>query len=462
MTLEEQIAQFTDPQEFTRLCNTIFMEKYGNDYQVIDGTRSDDGNDGYVISEKRLLAMHCPVKPERKTDADYLKKIRGDIAKAQELRDSGAYEIDNWSFVTPRKLSNRVIVEMRQQAESIGFKATHTESTFLATELAKNRHLISQFPYLHIQDVDSKLDEILGLLKERNITEEQSEKEIDDNHVYKGEAINQEELNKVIEIRERPRDDNTKPELRALYYQSTDSTVKLNSLLGILDNFDPVEDDANDVVQLCNQGIAISESIGADSVKAYFLAQKGYLISFIYSKLDTDTTFQIMADIAIGFQSITEEYRQSVLARLAALENEFDTAFSEAVSLSKSKNDYYTLAAVLVFIGSAAGQRGLYLQNLDAKDRASSERTVCKRALLAAKEIYEAFNDELNVANALFNLANQIRFFGEEKEAIDLTKRSLDVAEKYGDSILEQKAKWLIHSLETGEIPDYLARERRA
>lgn len=461
MTLEEQLAQITDPQEFTRLCNTIFTEKYGSEYQVIDGTRSDDGNDGYVISEKRILAMHCPVKPERKTDADYLKKIRDDIAKAQELRDSGTYEIDNWSFITPRKLSNRVIAEMMQHAESIGFNATHQESTFLATELAKNKHLISQFPYLHVHDVDSKLDEILDLLKEINIAEEQSEEEIDDKNVYKGEVNNKGELDQVIEIRERPRDANTKPELRTLYYKSTDSTVKLNSLLGILDNFDPVEDDANDFVQLCNEGISISESVGADSVKAHFLAQKGYLASYLYAKLDTETTFQIMADNAIGFQTITEQYRQSVITRLKELENEFDTAFSEAVNLSKAKNDYYTLAGVLIFIGNAAGQRGLYLQNLDIKDRAASERTVCKRALLAAKEIYVAFNDELNVANTLFNLANQIRFFGEEKEALDLTKNSLEVAMKYGDSVLEQKAGWLIHSLETGEIPDYLAGERR-
>lgn len=41
MTLYEQIAQMTDPQEFTRLCNTVLTERYGRDYQVIDGTRAD-------------------------------------------------------------------------------------------------------------------------------------------------------------------------------------------------------------------------------------------------------------------------------------------------------------------------------------------------------------------------------------------------------------------------------------
>jgi hypothetical protein len=58
-------------------------------------------------------------------------------------------------------------------------------------------------------------------------------------------------------------------------------------------------------------------------------------------------------------------------------------------------------------------------------------------------------------------LANQIRFFGEDKEALDLANNSLTIAKKNGDSNLQQKAEWLIHTLETGEIPDYLAGERR-
>ena len=72
MTLDELIAQSTNPQEFTRLCNVVFTDIYGDKFQIIDGTRADNGNDGYVVSEQRILAIHCPVKPEQKTDAGYL------------------------------------------------------------------------------------------------------------------------------------------------------------------------------------------------------------------------------------------------------------------------------------------------------------------------------------------------------------------------------------------------------
>jgi hypothetical protein len=461
MNLEEQIAQFTDPQEFTRLCNTIFTEKYGSEYQVIDGTRSDDGNDGYVISEKRILAIHCPIKPERKTDADYLKKIRSDLAKAESLRDSGAYEIDNWTFITPRKLSNKVVVEMRRIAKSMGLNATHQESTFLSAELAKNMPLISQFPSLHIPDINKKLDEIIDLLKTKNVKKEQVEEEIDKQRIFRGDTKDQEAYDRVLNIRQEPINKDTKSELRTIYYKTTDPVAKLNALLGLLDFYDPIEDSPDSMVSLCDDGIAISESLEAQSVKALFLANKGYMLSFIYSNLDMKTAYQVMASNAIGFQTITEEHRTGIIKRLTLLESQYTDAFSEAINLTKTKNDFFALAGVLVFVGNAAGQRALYLNYLSVKDRATSEMAICRRAFMSAKEIYDAINDELNSANAIYNLANQIRFFGEEKEALELAKHALAVAKKYADHRLQQNAQWLIETLETGKIPDYLAGERR-
>lgn len=461
MTLDEQIAQITDPQEFTRLCNAVLTERYGRDFQVIDGTRADGGNDGYIISEKRITAMYCPIKPERKTDADYLKKIRGDIAKAQSLRDSGKYEIDNWTFLTPRKLSNDVVAEMRRHAESIGLEATHQESTYLANELLRNKHLIEAFPNLYINDVDAKLEEILGLLRTPHLKDEQTDGQLDDDGTYNGAFEDRNGINRILEIRRAPKNDDTKPTLRSIYYASSDPSVKLNALLGLLDFYEPVDDAAEDMVHLCDEGIAIAEHLGAPSVKAHLLAQKGYMISFIYSTLDMNTAFQIQADNAIGFQTITEGYRQGVISRLKELEKQFDTAFAEAITLTKDSHEYSGMAGVLVFIGNAAGQRALYLQNLNVPDRVASERATCRRALLTAKDVNSALGDELGASNALFNLANQIRFFGETAEAIEIVKGVIEVATKFKDGRLLQPANWLMETLETGEIPDYVAGERR-
>ena len=449
----------TNPQEFTRLCNTVLTGRYGKDYQVIDGSRADGGNDGYIITEKRIIAMHCPIKPERKTDAGYLEKIKDDIAKAQSLRDSKKYEIENWTFLTPRKLSNDVIIEMRKYAESIGFNATHQEATYLADELLRNRHLIEAFPDLHIHEVDAKMDEILRLLKNPHLEKRQTKENLGAGGIDTVRIEDQAELDRILEIRKAPKSNKTKPALRSIYYKNTNSVIKLNAILGLLDFYDPVEDTTEDMVQLCNEGAAIAEHLGTSSAKAHILAQKGYMISFIYSYLDMKTAYEIMADNAIGFQTISEEHKREVCARLNELERQYDSAFSEALNLTKNSQDYSAMAGVLIFIGNAAGQRAGYLQTLNVSDRAASERATCRRALITAKDINNAIGDELGAANALCNLANQIRFFGETTEAMTLAKGAKEVATRFNDHRLLRSANEIIKRLETGKIPNYLAGE---
>ena len=120
MGIEEQIQQLCNPQEFTKLCNVVFTAKYGTDYQAVDGTRGDGGNDGYIISEKALLAFYCPIKPALATDAKLRQKIRDDLEKAVERKRAGALEIERWMIITPRKLSNDVIEYLNQEAKARG------------------------------------------------------------------------------------------------------------------------------------------------------------------------------------------------------------------------------------------------------------------------------------------------------------------------------------------------------
>ncbi len=116
MSLEEQIAQTVDPTLFTRLCNSLFTAEHGHFYQVIDGTRGDEGNDGWLETERRIFAIYCPLKPERRKDDDYRNKANADLKKAALLRENDRYPVECWTFVTPRKLSNDVIVDIRKRS----------------------------------------------------------------------------------------------------------------------------------------------------------------------------------------------------------------------------------------------------------------------------------------------------------------------------------------------------------
>ena len=264
-----------------------------------------------------------------------------------------------------------------------------------------------------------------------------------------------------MELRKNPENEDAKPELRSIFYSSGDKAVQLNALLGLLDLYDPLDDSIDEFVQLCNEGIQIAEQVKSDSTKAYLLAQRGCLYSSMYSFLDMRTSFQIKTSNLIGFPFITEDYRQKVLTRLRELEGHFATSFDQAISITKRHYDLQTLASVLIFVGNAAGQRAQYLQALGVNEQASSDKQTCRKALLSSKEIYDFLEDDLGKANALHNLANQIRFWGENKEALRLTDNVIEVARKFRDKHLLMKAESLKNSIVTGRIPNYLGGERR-
>jgi len=263
MYLEDQIALITNPQEFTRLCNSILTCSYGEDFQVIDGTRSDEGNDGYVCSEKRIFAIYSPIKPEKKTDADYFEKIKSDMQKAVSLRDNEKFNIERWTFITPRKLSSTLISKMYKLGSDHGLAVNHLESTYLANELYKNPHLFAAFPQFHIIRIDDKLDEILNHIKATEKEEISTERPPSRTAFVQSEAEDSEDNKRVIELRHEMPTDNTKKELKTIYYKAKDDTAQLNALIGLLDLFDPLEDAPSDMIELCKSGVALTEKVGS-------------------------------------------------------------------------------------------------------------------------------------------------------------------------------------------------------
>jgi hypothetical protein len=237
MYLEDQIAMITNPQEFTRLCNSILTCIYGEDFQIIDGTRSDEGNDGYLRSEKTIFAIYCPIKPEKKTDKDYLEKITSDMEKAAKLRDTGDYRVERWTFITPRKLSSNVVAQMCNLGSDLGFASNHLESTFLANELYKNPHLFDAFPQLHVTHIDKKLDEILSYFKQTQQQDSTIQGHPLGVRFIGSKTADSDDNKRVIELRRVLPTANTKKELRTIYYASKDTVAQLNALIGLLDLF---------------------------------------------------------------------------------------------------------------------------------------------------------------------------------------------------------------------------------
>lgn len=455
MDLEEQIRRINNSQEFVKICNTVFMAMYETDFQVIDGTRSDHGNDGYISSEKRILAIHCPVKPEKMTDKKYLTKIYSDLEKAAKLRDSGKLVIEKWTFVIPYRLSNDVFIKLKNKATQLCFEGSYLEATFLANELYRSDHLIEKFPSLHRIKLDSRLANIekdIKCLKEAvtpsKVTEKQKE--------YK----ESEDKKKVLEIMSKEQTESSKNDLKSIFYKTSDKDAQINAILGLLNWFEPSEDKDEDMVEWCNQGISIAKILDDKSVLPIFLASKGRHFSSIWFDEDMLTAFYIKAGNTVGIPLINEAERQEKLKTLRSLEAQFTTDFKEALEIAMELKNGEVIAQVCILVGSSAGERYIHVVRFN-KERAITEKTLAKKAILIAKHVYEAMGSELGVGYAIHNLANQLDTFGEKDEAMKLTKKAIQIAQKYGDASLLQTAMWLEEKIKTGKIPDYVHGERR-
>jgi len=461
MSLEEQIAQTVDPTLFTRLCNSLFTAAHGHAYQVIDGTRGDEGNDGWLESESRVFAIYCPLKPERKTDADYRKKAYDDLEKALLLRDNGRFPVRRWTFVTPRKLSNEVIVAIRKRGDDFGIEANHVEATYLSGLLLKHAHLVKDFPEYHV----SQLEELVKLALDSPEVKEPKPSRAPEHGIFswleiKKAMVTDETLREVIALRESSDPAAAKRGLRALYYRSTNPLAQINAVAGLMDFFDPIADDLADLASMCDAARGLAKRIDSKSAEAHLLSQMGYYQSFEFGRLVIERYSNMMAEQAIGlsFEDPTRVAQRQ--KRLEVLSKAYVEAFKGALELAQESRSGPAMAAVLISLGNAAGQRAIVLKQTGPKAAFEHERDTCKRALLAAKDIYAQLGDENEIANAQMNLANQIRFLGEVEEAKELVRAVIPIAEKHGDEHLLRKARILEKRLLTGKIPDYVTGEK--
>src|ERR1051325_8852265 len=114
------IREIRNSQYFQDFCQQLLVAEY-TDFQVIDDSSGDAGNDGYVPSIQTLYAMYCPENNPTPKEY-YQRKILSDVSKAARLRDEKGYVIDEWVFVTPAPLPEEMHRYINEKAEKAGFK----------------------------------------------------------------------------------------------------------------------------------------------------------------------------------------------------------------------------------------------------------------------------------------------------------------------------------------------------
>src|SRR5258708_7527044 len=331
MSLEDQIARTVDPRLFVRLCNSLFTAEHGHAYQVVDGTRGDEGNDGWLDSERRIFAIYCPMKPERKKDSDYREKAYSDLKKAALLRDNKSLPVECWTFVTPSKLPNEVIVDVRKRGEALDLKVNHVEATYLSGLLLKHSHLIKDFSEYYVSQIEELLKRALESPQVREPKPSPApEHDIFSYVAVKKAGVKNEALREVLALRESADRAAAKRGLRALVYSTTNPLVHVNAVAGLMDLFDPLADDVADFASLCDSARVAARRIGSKSAEAYLLAQRGYYQSFEFGRLAIEGYGRAMMESAIGISLETPGIVAQRQARLGQLSKGYSEAFKIA------------------------------------------------------------------------------------------------------------------------------------
>jgi hypothetical protein len=166
LNLTAQISLISNPQEFTRLCNAVLLAEYGTNFLPIDDDRADRGNDGYLKSEKRLLAMHCFKRVQNQSiDREVRTKMIGDLAKAANLKKEGIWEVESWTFVCNYPIPEGVARDVFLAGKGYGIDVSWLGPDFIAEVLQRAKTLRSSFPNLQVSEVMDQLQAITDSLE---------------------------------------------------------------------------------------------------------------------------------------------------------------------------------------------------------------------------------------------------------------------------------------------------------
>jgi tetratricopeptide (TPR) repeat protein/predicted nucleic acid-binding protein len=150
-----RISEIRTPDIFQRLCHDLFAHEH-DDFQYVDDSAGDRGNDGYTPSKEILFAIYCPEKPA--SLKAYLDKIRNDLGKAKSL--AGEYKISKWVFVTPAPLPEKALAFLLHESNAAGFSGLSMSEIQLQQLLAKYPEVKKRFPDFVVADVQEEIKEL--------------------------------------------------------------------------------------------------------------------------------------------------------------------------------------------------------------------------------------------------------------------------------------------------------------
>lgn len=251
---------------------------------------------------------------------------------------------------------------------------------------------------------------------------------------------------------------------REVYDNTTDAFSKLQAINFLTSSMNKVEHN-KELLELCGEGIELSEQLGMADAKANYLALKAECLMYRCMVLQYKMrNFKI----APGWQGFALESHSSEHTKFSAKASKYErkanNLLAEALEIAESTSNRIVLVRTLRSLAFLQGiQRtifiisgnqkysGLFLFFLNnfsiqltflrknKKEIRKAEEN-CRSTLLRALDIAKSAGEESECAYILFSLVGEVNTFGRKREAKKYLRIAEKLAYKVGEKILIRQA----------------------
>jgi tetratricopeptide (TPR) repeat protein len=451
-----KISDIRDPKLFQRLVHRLFVADRGVDFQVVDDSGGDGGNDGYDAARGILYAIYCPEKPE---SADYRRKAVSDFDKAVVLASKPGYHISSWVFVTPTPLREPLQAELRALGEANSLTVAFLADTHLEDLFRQYPHLRDEFPELEYPNVAVQLEEIRKLIERQPAvagdtsaaqTPIESPRPSTPPGVLAGMVSPR--LMKIFQAIER-HDLGAAMDLERYRMEALDVRDALDALLLSLD----VEGERNNfarALHLAETGLQRARSASLNGEIAVFASNVAYYKTLELVQLEIEHESNLHSSQVAGFPFNTVEQIEIAQRPLLKRHAEIEELLQEARKSALESNNLLAIHVVMVRQGAILTHQHWPLSLRVQAGNDTSARTQIDRLKGQMEQSYEAaikaaraMNDEARLATAYGNLANDLRSFGDVDRAREHAKHALQLAQRSGYKIQVEKTSLLLDKL---------------
>lgn len=409
-----KISEFHIGAEFQRFCSLLLTAEF-TDFQAIDGSGGDAGNDGHIASKKMLFAMYCPAK--QPTLQRHKKKVIEDLDKAVKLRDEDGYDIEFWTFVIPSDPSEKLSSYIRQEAADRGFKGLCWGETQLHERLMRHPQIKEAFPDLNypeiesqIQELGKKIDSLIDTQKSSTPKEEaKTEPALPALHQPTARLIEAERL-----IYSGQKEEGLQ-ELYRIKAKPVNDYERLWSLVILAQNQDAL--DFAKVAAFCNEGIALAETIDDPEANALLKIELAFGLNFQWLEIDHQGYAENRMGNLAGVDTWSENAKKEIIAKLDALAAERNALIHESLEIARDKKLYRTLCWIYDRMGHAAGLRYIHYKSIVNMgttalcDMPPAEETLCRNCFEGSLRIARVLGGAEAAGTIILNYCQQLILF---------------------------------------------------